>query len=253
MQDERFARIELLIGAEALSRLTASFVTVVGLGAVGSYAVEGLARAGIGRLRLVDFDVVRQSNINRQLYALDSTVGTPKVDVARQRIADINPACAVETLRLFAHVETMGAILAGPPDLVVDAIDSVRPKIELITAVLDRGIRLVSCMGAALRTDPLCVRVGPLSETIRCPLARQIRRRLRRRGVSTDFPSVYSIEPVAPGAVEKQGDPAKPAHTLVRGRTRTILGSLPTLTGIVGLTAANEAIHILAGLPGSRS
>src|SRR5512137_1279995 len=108
---ERFIRTELLLGPEGLARLQSARVTVVGLGAVGSYAVEGLARAGIGALRLVDFDAVRLSNVNRQLYALDSTLGRPKAELARERVRDINPACRVESLNLFVDAQTVGAVL----------------------------------------------------------------------------------------------------------------------------------------------
>jgi len=153
-KNERFSRIERMIGGDGLRRLEKAFVVVVGLGAVGSYAVEGLARAGIGRLRLVDFDVIRPSNINRQLCALDSTVGMAKVEVARRRVNDINPACQVDVRRCFVHCDTMDQVLAGPPDLVVDAIDSLGPKVELLAAMQERRIPVVSSMGAACRPSP---------------------------------------------------------------------------------------------------
>src|SRR5690349_501438 len=130
--DDRFSRIERMIGREGLDRLHHSHVAVVGLGAVGSYATEALARAGVGHLRLVDFDEVRPSNLNRQLYALHSTIGRPKIEVAHARVRDINPSCEAEALRIFVHVETMDQILDGPPHLVIDAIDSFTPKVELI-------------------------------------------------------------------------------------------------------------------------
>jgi tRNA threonylcarbamoyladenosine dehydratase len=247
MANQRFARIERLIGAAGLRKLEAARVAVIGLGAVGSYAVEGLARAGIGALRLIDFDKVGPSNINRQLYALDSTIGMPKVEVARRRVNDINPACAVEALPLFVHTDTLDQVLAGPPDVVIDAIDSVGPKLALIAGAVGRGIRLVSCMGAALRTDPHLVRVGPLAETRRCPLAKHIRRRLRKQGVPLDFLCVYSLEPVQE-SIEYEADEGE-EYVLVRGRKRAPLGSLPTVTGIFGLTAANTVIQMLLGNP----
>lgn len=245
MTDERFIRTTKLIGRAGLERLQRARVTVVGLGAVGSYAVEGLARAGVGHLRLVDFDVVTPSNLNRQLYALESTIGQPKVVVAEARVKDINPACEVEPLRLFAHADTLDPILAGPPDLVVDAIDALNPKVELIAAAVTRRIPLLSSMGAALRTDPTQVRVGKFSEVMVCRLARMVRRRLNKRKIPGDFLCVYSLEPMA-RCVEGQGE--KAAGLLAGGgRPRTILGSLPTLTGIFGLTVANEAIRMLLG------
>jgi tRNA A37 threonylcarbamoyladenosine dehydratase len=245
MEDQRFSRIRLMVGDEGVARLERSHVAVCGLGAVGSYAVEGLARAGVGRLRLVDFDEIRQSNINRQLYALTSTVGRKKVDVARERILDINPRCQVEAVDAFVHRDTLDRLLAGPPELVVDAIDSMTPKLELLAAVAARGIPVISCLGAALRTDPARVRVGPMAETRWCPLAYHLRRRLRARGVPLDFTCVYSVEPV-PRQAMRPADDSEP-EPLVRGRKRLTLGSLPTLTGIFGLTAANEALRVLVG------
>ena len=250
MKEERFSRTELLLGANALKRLSAARVVVVGLGAVGSYAVEGLARAGVGNLRLVDFDEVRVSNINRQLYALDSTVGRSKVEVARQRVLDINPRCKVEALNLFVSAETIERVLEGKLDVVVDAIDSVGPKLLLISSAVHAGLYTISIMGAATRRDPLKIRVGDLSETTNCPLARYIRKRLHRRGVDHGVRCVYSIEPVPHGArAEAPEDEAASGspREYERGRKRARLGSLSCLTGMFGLIAANEAIARITG------
>lgn len=243
MTDPRFLRIERMIGPEGLERLSRARVVVVGLGAVGSYATEALARAGVGHLRLVDFDVIRPSNINRQLYALESTLGRHKVDVAAARVRDINPRCEVEPLRIFVDAQTREQVLAGPPDVLIDAIDSLSPKVELLSAASAGGIPIISSAGAALRTDPLSIRVAPLSQTHACPLAAKIRRKLRKRGVGIEFPCIYSIEPVRhePGAPEESGE----TPVLERGRPRQTLGSLPTLTGIFGLIAANLALERL--------
>ncbi len=244
---EQFVRIGKLIGEEGLRRLAAARVAVVGLGAVGSYAVEALARAGVGALRLVDHDVVHESNLNRQLIALHSTIGSPKVEVARRRVLDIHPACAVEALQLFVHADTVDQVLVGPPDLLIDAIDSMAPKVELLAAAVGRGVRVISAMGAALRTDPTAIRVGPLAGCHRCPLASKVRRALRRRGVPVDFPCVYSVEPVAGrlAAAVAAPDPVDPATG--RGRPRRVLGSLPTLTGMFGLVAANAGLKVILG------
>jgi len=240
---DRFARIRLMLGEEKLARLQNSRVVVVGLGAVGSYAVEALARAGVGALRLVDFDVIRPSNINRQLYALESTLGQFKCDAALRRVADINPACRSEALRLFADDDTLAEVLAGGPDLVLDAIDSVGPKTGLIRAAARIGAPLISCMGAALRTDPARVRVGPFSEVRHCPLAKRLRDALKKEGIP-DFLCVYSDEPVV--AARRRPDGLE-GEFLSRGRRRSELGSLPTLTGIFGLVMANAAIKRLCG------
>jgi len=163
-------------------------------------------------------------------------------------VADINPDCRVEALQEFVHVETLERVLAGPPEVVIDAIDSFSPKVALLAAAAARGIPLVSSMGAALRTDPSCVRVGPLRETTQCPLAKRVRKRLRPLGASLDFPCVYSVEPVLPERSQgaEADDTGEEEHYL-RGRERRPFGSLPTLTGIFGLTAANEVLRTLLG------
>ena len=244
--NEQFRRTIRLVGPERFRRIQSAFVVVVGLGAVGSYAVEGLARAGVGRLRLVDFDVVKPSNINRQLYALHSTVGLPKSEIARQRVHDIYPACQVECLHAFVHVDTMESVLAGPPDLVVDAIDALNPKVELLSAAITRGLPIVSSMGAAGRTDPGAIRVGPLSASLNCHLARMIRKRLRRRQLPLNLTAVYSVE-LAPEPFAGELAEVEAEETFVRGRPREPLGSLPTLTGMFGLALANSALQTLAG------
>ena len=248
----RFHRTELLLGRAALERLRGATVLVAGLGAVGSYAVEGLARAGVGHLRLVDFDVLRPSNINRQLYALESTLGRPKVEVAAERVRDIHPGCIVDAQRVFVDADTAPAVLAGPPDAVVDAIDSFAPKAALLRAAVAAGVFVVSSMGAATRTDPGAIRVGDLSATEACPLARRLRKQLRRQGVERGIRCVYSVEPprtTARPLPPDAGADAPEEETLRRGRPRAPLGSLSCLTGIFGLTAANEVILHLARTP----
>lgn len=242
---DRFRRIEMMIGEEALARLRQSRVTVIGLGAVGSYATEALTRCGVGHLRLIDHDIIRESNINRQLYALTSTVGRPKCEVAAERVADINPDCHVEPLKLFVHLETLDEALAGNPDVIIDAIDSYAPKLELLTAAIQRDLPLISSMGAALRSDPSRVKVALLSDTEMCPLARRLRKGLRQRDLSQSVRCVYSDEPVDLARVFPPEE--KVEGELDRGRRRRALGSLPTLTGIFGLTVANEAIKMLLG------
>ncbi|NMB74083.1 MAG: tRNA threonylcarbamoyladenosine dehydratase [Myxococcales bacterium] len=240
---ERLTRTRLLLGDRAVERLRASFVAVIGLGAAGSYAAEALARAGVGRLRLVDFDRVRETNQNRMLWATRSTLGRPKAEVARERLRDVAPDAALEALCVFVHRDTLDQVLAGPPDLVVDAIDSLAPKVALIQACQARAIPIISCMGAARRLDPAAVRFGLLAESKMCPLAQRVRKALRKIKASLDVPCVYSVEEAL---AESQGPEDEPEETR-RGRARKALGSLPTIPGIIGLIAAHHAILTLSG------
>lgn len=242
---ERFVRMISLVGQENFERLQKASVVVVGLGAVGSYAIEALARAEIGRLRVVDFDTIQLSNFNRQLYGLQDNLGRPKVTVASERIHQINPDCQVEPLETFVHHDTLDTILTPSLDLIVDAIDSVNPKVELLAAVQQRSLPVVSSMGAALRRDPTKIRMGQLSQTRNCPLARILRKRLRRRQIPLDLTCVYSTEPVQqlPSTAICAGDPAD--HLASRGRIRQSLGSLPTISGLFGLTLAHAALDQL--------
>ena len=240
-----FFRIRLLLGREAFDRLVRSRVTVIGLGAVGSYAVEGLARAGVGSLRLVDFDRVTASNINRQLYALHSTVGRTKVSVALERVRDINPDCRAEAAELFAASENFEEAVGPSPDLVVDAIDSFTPKTSLIEFCWKKGIPVFSSMGAALRTDPFSIRWGDLFDTSGCPLSLKLRKALRKRGVGRGVMCVSSVEPVRTLAPEAGGEADSGDLPFERGRRRRPLGSLPTLTAIFGMVLAQKAIEFL--------
>ena len=241
----RFSRTKLLLGEKRFSRLAAGHIAIIGLGAVGGYATEGLARAGVGRLTLADFDTISPSNINRQILALESTLGRSKAGAARDRVLDINPRCRVESLELFADERTVEQILAGRPDVVIDAIDSLNPKVQVLTALHRSGIKTFSSMGAALRTDPSQIRVSDISRTRQCPLARRLRKRLRGMAVESGITCVYSTEPVdfnyQPPPAERPGD--NPLED--RGRERRTLGSLPTLTAIFGLILANEVIHYI--------
>jgi tRNA A37 threonylcarbamoyladenosine dehydratase len=238
---DRFNRTEQLIGKDALAKLKAARVAVFGMGAVGSYAVEALARAGVGYLRLVDCDCIRLSNINRQLYALESTLNKPKTEVASARVLDINPACTVDAMQVFAEKSTLPKLLAGPLDVVVDAIDSVTPKVELLAAAVHGGVPVVSSMGAATRMDPTAIRLGDISETDICPLARFVRKRLRRRGVQSGIRCIFSIEePRNKGAPIGNEEPS-----FSQGRIRRPIGSLSYITGIFGLLAAYEVIKII--------
>jgi tRNA A37 threonylcarbamoyladenosine dehydratase len=239
---ERFSRIHSFLGEEGFQLLQQSFITIVGIGAVGGHVAEALARSGSNRLRLVDFDIIQPSNINRQIMALETTLGRPKVEVAKERIAAINPACQVEALQLFAGQETLEQILSPPPDILIDAIDSMNPKVQLLTEAHRRRIPTISSMGAALRSDPTQIHIADIMDTKNCPLARRLRQRLRRTGVERGISCVFSTEAVS----YQYDEPEEAADTespfAERGRQRRSLGSLPTLTGIFGLIIANEVI-----------
>ena len=240
---DRHLRTKILLGEDKMRKLQRSKVTVVGLGAVGSYVVEALARAGVGNLRLADFDLVDCTNINRQLYALESTLGLPKTMVAKNRVLDINPQIKVELFREFIDKNSCLNLFENNPDIVVDAIDSLTPKVQVLVELHNRSIPVISSMGAARKTDPSKIKVGDISKTRNCPLARFVRKRLRRQGVTSGIKCVYSTEITEDEVVE----PSENDSINERGRKRMILGSLPTITGIFGLTIANKVIEEICG------
>jgi tRNA A37 threonylcarbamoyladenosine dehydratase len=245
---DQFLRTRLLLGSEKFERIRSARVTVVGLGAVGGYVTEALTRAGVGSLRLIDCDKVSLTNLNRQLLALHSTVGIAKAAVARARVLDINPSCAVEAIEAFAAHETFASLFDNAPDLVIDAIDAVNPKAGLLEYCYKQHIPVLSSMGAALRTNPLAIRIGDLFDTSGCPLASRMRKMLRTRGVGRGIECVYSSEPITvksvhPDSISEPGGNANLG--IARGRQRMVLGSLPTITGIFGLILAQRAIDLL--------
>jgi tRNA A37 threonylcarbamoyladenosine dehydratase len=242
---ERFSRIERLIGKDALEKLKNSHVTIAGLGAVGGYAAEALCRAGIGNFRLIDFDIVELTNLNRQIHATESTLGKPKVEVVKEKLIDINPNCKIETLKLFIHTDTMDEVLEKKIDILIDAIDSFNPKVELLTACYNRKIPTISSMGAALHRDPSRIMVADIKKTKMCGLAKSIRKRLRKRGINRGITCIFSDENINFDFIEPENDDSKQEITYERGRKRRILGSLPTIPGIFGLMAANLAIEKL--------
>lgn len=189
------SRTALLLGEESLRTLSRSHVMVVGVGGVGAYAVEMLARSGVGHLTIIDGDAVAPSNLNRQLPALVSTLGMPKVEVMKLRIADISPECVVDARQEFMTAENVGPLLDElKPDFVVDAIDSVKPKVELIWQCVRKKVRLISSMGAGGRIDPTKTVYADISETYNDGLARAVRQRLKERGVTRGVKVVFSSE-----------------------------------------------------------
>jgi tRNA A37 threonylcarbamoyladenosine dehydratase len=246
---DRFKRTLRLLGEERFRRLQTKQVTVVGLGAVGGYVIEGLVRAGVTRLHIVDFDTIQPSNLNRQILALETTIGRSKTEVAKERILAINSDCLVQADNIFAGEESLEQILTPQPDLLIDAIDSLNPKTQLLHGAYNRNISTISSMGAALRTDPALIRSGDLFDSSNCPLAKHLRKRLRRRGVGRGIACIYSIEKTDfDYNLQEDDDEINNAPTPFsdRGRKRNVLGSLPTITGIFGLTIANQAIMQLS-------
>ncbi|RLQ02704.1 tRNA threonylcarbamoyladenosine dehydratase [Geobacillus stearothermophilus] len=190
----QFSRNELAIGPEGLERLKNATVAVLGVGGVGSFAVEALARSGIGRLVLVDRDNVDITNINRQIHALLSTIGRPKVELMKERIADINPACEVIALQMFYTEETYEQFFAYDLDFVIDASDTIVYKVHLMKQCLKRGIPIISSMGAANKMDPTRFRIADISKTHTDPIAKVIRAKLRKEGIRRGIPVVFSDE-----------------------------------------------------------
>ncbi len=244
-----FSRSIMLYGEEGLEKLQSSFVAVVGLGGVGSCAAESLARAGVGRLRIIDCDVVKPSDINRQILALYSNVGVPKVEAMAERLRAINPFIMVDPRHAFFHHETAEDLITDDIVYVIDAIDSLNPKGELIRWCSERSVPVISALGAAARTDPRQVRIGPLDDTVICPLARALRRHLRSKRISTDVPVIYSTErPVKPAG--KDEPVLEASGTYIRGRLRKALPSISTIPAMFGIMAASHVIFsLLSGLP----
>ncbi|MDA3917716.1 MAG: tRNA threonylcarbamoyladenosine dehydratase [Deltaproteobacteria bacterium] len=238
-----FARTTQLLGAVNMEKIKKAKVAVFGLGAVGSFAIEALARTGVSNLILIDFDTIDASNINRQLFALNSTIGRKKADLALGRIKDINPGCNIKIYNSFINAESLRDLLHEDIDVVVDAIDGLNSKVNLIVEAKKMNLEVVSSMGAAGRTDISMIRTGDISETQVCPLARVVRQRLHRRGIYKGIRAVYSIEKPLnkqPYYAEDAVDPLSD-----HGRSRPPIGSVSWIPGVFGLTMASEAINII--------
>jgi tRNA A37 threonylcarbamoyladenosine dehydratase len=235
-----FARTEILIGPEGIARLQNQHVLVAGLGGVGSYAAEALARAGIGCLTLLDHDEVTVSNINRQLPALHSTVGRAKTAVMAERLRDINPAVRLILNRDFLQPSAADAfIAAGGYNYVADCIDSIACKAALVAACLRQGVPVISALGAGNRLDVTRVKVTLLAQTQGCPLARELRARLRALEATLRYPVIYSDEP------RRQPLPHQPVEGAHAGRPRAVNGTISYLPPLFGMMLAGVVINAL--------
>lgn len=226
-----FSRTQLLIGQENMEKIKNASVVIVGIGGVGSYAAEAVARSGVGHITLVDHDKVVESNINRQLPALSSTIGMLKVEAMGMRIKDINPDVDLRIIPVRYTPDTSNDILKKPVDYVIDAIDSLPDKIHLIKTCLEQGIPIVSSMGAANRLKPQMFRIADISQSKVCPMAKKIRRELRKEGIFKGLTVVYSEE--------------EPVKSDYNGETR--LGSISYVPSVAGLFLASQVINSLIG------
>jgi tRNA A37 threonylcarbamoyladenosine dehydratase len=233
----QFTRTHILLGDEGIAKLKSKHIFIAGLGGVGSYCAEAMARAGIGRLTLLDHDKVVASNINRQLPALLSTVGQSKAELMRARIADINPECEVTLLQDFLTIDNVNDLVPADVDYVMDCIDSLSCKIALVVESHKRGLKVASSMGAGNRIDPTRIQVADISKTDKCALARQMRLKLRKhhdihKGILTVFSDEHPSKPLPP---EPTG----------RGRPRAVNGTISYMPPLFGYMLAGAVIKRL--------
>lgn len=235
---EQFLRTEMLLGRDAIEKLHSARVAVFGLGGVGGYAVEALARSGVGSLDLIDSDRVSVSNLNRQILATHATIGMLKVDAARQRVLDINPACIVRTYPIFYTPETADQFDFTEYDYIVDAIDTVTGKLALVERAMAVNTPIICCMGTGNKLDASAFQVADISKTTMCPLARVMRKELAKRGIR-HLKVVYSQEEaLTPTGWEEE------AAALGK---RQIPGSVAFVPGAAGLLLAGEVVRDLTG------
>lgn len=239
MGDNWLERTELLFGSEKLERLRGKHVLVVGLGGVGAYAAEMIARAGVGRMTIVDGDKVSVSNINRQLPALHSNIGKPKAEIMAARLRDINPDIDLTVINDFVKDERMEQLLDNEYDYVVDAIDTISPKLFLILHCLNRKLKIVSSMGAGGKTDPSKIAIADISKTYNCKLAKAIRKRLHRKGVDRGVPVVFSSELTDKAAVLEVDDEENKKSTV---------GTISYMPAMFGIYCASKVINDLIKL-----
>ena len=233
---EELLRTAMLLGEGAVEKLTKARVAIFGIGGVGGYTLEALARAGVGQLDLIDSDTVSRSNINRQILATQSTVGMPKVEAGRRRVLDINPDCQVRTWEIFYTPETADQFDFTEYDYIVDAIDTVTGKLQLVKAAQEAGTPIICCMGTGNKLDASAFEVSDISKTTMCPLARIMRKELNKRGIK-HLKVVYSKEEaLSPTGWEEEAK--------LLGK-RQIPGSVAFVPGAAGLILAGEVISDL--------
>lgn len=231
IMDEKFIRTEMLLGEGNMEKLKAAKVMIFGVGGVGSFTAEALARSGVGKLGLVDFDEIAVSNINRQIHSNTKTVGQLKVQAMKERIMDINPEAEVEDFPVLYNSENAEKLLGGEIDYIVDAIDMVSSKIDLIERAVAKGIPVISAMGAGNKLNPTMLEVSDLYKTSVCPLARVMRSELKKRGIKK-LKVVYSKEqPITPAALEEN-----------RPGKRQTPGSVSFVPSVSGLIIASEVV-----------
>ena len=231
-------RTELLLGDEKLALLRNANVLVVGVGGVGAYAAEMIVRAGVGRMTIADADMVSPSNINRQLVALHSTIGQQKCDILAGRLRDINPELKLNIVNRFIKDSETDALLDSDKfDYVVDAIDTLSPKLALIKGALDRSIPIVSSMGAGAKTDPTLMKIKDIAKTHHCPLAHMLRKRLHKIGIKRGFWAVFSPEPVREGAMILCEEQNKKSN----------VGTISYIPALFGIGCASVVIRDLVG------
>ena len=231
-------RTELLLGEEKLSILKNANVLVVGVGGVGAYAAEMIVRAGVGSMTIADADKVSESNINRQLVALHSTIGREKCDILAERLKDINPKLNLQIVNRFIKDDETDALLDSDKfDYVVDAIDTLSPKLALIKGAMDRGIPLVSSMGAGAKCDPTLMEIKDIAKTHHCPLAHMLRKRLHKIGIRRGFKAVFSPEPVREGAMILCEEQNKKSN----------VGTISYIPALFGIGCASVVIRGLVG------
>lgn len=239
MKQEWTERTEMLLGKAGTEKLSSSRAAVVGLGGVGAYAAEMLVRAGLGHIVLIDSDSVSESNINRQLPALHSTVGIKKVDVLRERFLDINPELDISIFEDYVNEDYLKSDnpLTGS-DVVIDAIDTLSPKVALIQFCINNGIHLVSSMGSGAKIDATAVRIADISGTYQCPLAHMLRKRLHKLGITEGFDAVFSTE-----------NPRRESMQIEESRNKkSQVGTVSYLPAVFGCVCAQAAIKYIVGI-----